>query len=143
MLLGACCPALQSWSVSILATDINPVFLARAREGLYGGWSFRETPDELRDRFWIEEQGALAAASGYPADGQLRAAEPGGAVLSRDHQWHMRVDIIVCRNVTIYFDEATTRQVVERFYDGTRARRVADRRPCRAAGQCVSPVRGA
>ena len=45
------------WSISILATDINPVFLERAREALYGSWSFRETPNDLRDRFWVEEHG--------------------------------------------------------------------------------------
>jgi chemotaxis protein methyltransferase CheR len=43
------------WNTTILATDINPQFLARAREGLYSEWSFRSTPDALRARFWIKE----------------------------------------------------------------------------------------
>jgi len=57
ILLRELLPSDTTWNVSILATDINPVFLERAREALYGSWSFRETPNALRDRFWTAEQG--------------------------------------------------------------------------------------
>jgi len=116
MLLSNLLPDAHSWSVSILATDINPVFLARAREGLYGGWSFRETPNELRDRFWIEEQGRWRLRSDIRrmvSFARLNLAEPCYPAITNGT---CAVDIIVCRNVTIYFDEATTRQVAARFY---------------------------
>jgi chemotaxis protein methyltransferase CheR len=104
------------WNASILATDINPVFLARAREALYGNWSFRETPDLLRDRYWSPEQGR------WRLDPQIRRmvsfanlnlAELGYPSITNGTS---ALDVIMCRNVTIYFDEATTRQVAERFY---------------------------
>jgi chemotaxis protein methyltransferase CheR len=104
------------WNTSILATDINPVFLARAREALYGNWSFRETPDELRTRYWTEEQGRWRLRPDIRrmvSFARLNLAEPCFPAITNGTS---AMDIIVCRNVTIYFDEATTRQIAERFY---------------------------
>jgi len=35
---------LQDWETSIIGTDINRDFLARAREGIFEEWAFRATP---------------------------------------------------------------------------------------------------
>jgi chemotaxis protein methyltransferase CheR len=116
ILLNELLPSDHSWNASILATDINPVFLARAREGLYGNWSFRETPDELRQRYWAEEQGRWRLRSDIRrmvSFTRLNLAESCFPAIANGTS---AMDIIVCRNVTIYFDEATTRQIAERFY---------------------------
>jgi chemotaxis protein methyltransferase CheR len=116
ILISELLPRDAPWNASILATDINPAFLARAREALYGNWSFRETPDLLRDRYWSPEQGR------WRLDPQIRRmvsfanlnlAEAGYPSIANGTS---ALDVIMCRNVTIYFDEATTRQVAERFY---------------------------
>lgn len=109
-------PSEDTWNVSILATDINTAFLARAREALYGVWSFRETSSELRERFWIAEQGRWRLHSKIRRMVNfacLNLAEPCYPAITNGT---CALDVIVCRNVTIYFDAATTRQVVERFY---------------------------
>lgn len=106
-----------NWQVSILATDINLNFLQRARTAVYGEWSFRETLPAMRERFFTREENRwrlrpeitrlvsfarlnLAAAS-YPSIANGTCA----------------LDVIFCRNVTIYFNEQTTRRIVERFYN--------------------------
>jgi chemotaxis protein methyltransferase CheR len=109
-------PRDDTWNISILATDINPHFLARAREALYSSWSFRQTPDELRDRYWITEQGRWRLCSDIRrmvSFARINLAEPGYPAITNGTS---AIDIILCRNVTIYFDEATTRQVAQRFY---------------------------
>jgi chemotaxis methyl-accepting protein methylase len=116
ILLSELLPSDHSWNASILATDINPVFLARAREALYGNWSFRETPDELRARYWAEEQGRWRLRSDIRrmvSFARLNLAEPCFPAITNGTS---AMDIIVCRNVTIYFDEATTRQIAARFF---------------------------
>jgi chemotaxis protein methyltransferase CheR len=116
ILLSELLPGDQSWNASILATDINPVFLARAREALYSNWSFRETPDALRDRYWTEEQGRWRLRSDIRrmvSFARLNLAETCFPAITNGTS---AMDIIVCRNVTIYFDEATTRQIAERFF---------------------------
>src|SRR5690606_35039610 len=41
MLLSRLIPDLEAWQITILATDINSRFLAKAERGAYGKWSFR------------------------------------------------------------------------------------------------------
>jgi chemotaxis protein methyltransferase CheR len=115
--VGDMLPADHFWHVSILATDINAQFLTRAREALYGEWSFRETPDELRSRFWAREQGRWRLRPQIRrmvSFARLNLAEPCYPSVANGT---CALDLLLCRNVTIYFDDLTTRQVVERFYN--------------------------
>lgn len=116
MLLSELLPSDHPWNTSILATDINPVFLARAREALYSNWSFRETPDELRTRYWTEEQGRWRLRSDIRRMVSFARLNLAEACFPAIANGTSAMDIIVCRNVTIYFDEATTRQIAERFF---------------------------
>jgi chemotaxis protein methyltransferase CheR len=117
ILLSELLPADGSWSSTILATDINPAFLARARQALYSSWSFRETPDDLRRRYWLEEDGRWRLRPEIQrmvTFTRLNLAEPCYPSITNNT---CALDIIVCRNVTIYFDQPTTQQVAERFYN--------------------------
>ncbi len=110
-------PADPPWQISILATDINRRFLARAHEACYGNWSFRETPPEVRERYFVPERGQWRLRTEIRADvtfAQLNLAEP---VYPSPQLGITAFDVIFCRNVMIYFDEATTRQVIQRLYD--------------------------
>ncbi len=117
MLLCDLISDIEGWSISILATDINSVSLERARSGVYRAWSFRgETPEDIRDR-WFS-----TTSDGYRLDSKIRsmvafaplnlAAEDYPSLQSGT----MSLDLILCRNVTIYFDQPTTREIVERFH---------------------------
>jgi chemotaxis protein methyltransferase CheR len=52
ILLHQMIPDLEDWNLTILATDLNPRFLSRAKAGLYGQWSFRNTPRWVKDRYF-------------------------------------------------------------------------------------------
>lgn len=41
ILLSKMIPDIEDWDITILATDINPIFLQKASEGLYSEWSLR------------------------------------------------------------------------------------------------------
>jgi chemotaxis protein methyltransferase CheR len=115
--LGETLPDYARWQVSILGTDINQRFLQRAREALYGAWSFRETPPEVRERYFTPEGGRWRLRPEIRRQVvfmPLNLAEP---VYPAAINGTLALDIIFCRNVTIYFDEATTRQVAQRFFD--------------------------
>jgi len=118
MLLRELLPDFQSWTYFILATDINPFFLETARRGVYRARSFREeTPAELRNR-WFKDNG-----TSYELDPSIRKMVVFAPLNLISDQYPsfesrtMNMDIIVCRNVTIYFNEETTRSVVKRFYN--------------------------
>jgi chemotaxis protein methyltransferase CheR len=116
MLLHEILPDIENWTVSILATDINPAFLRRAHEGLYSAWSFRETPESLRSRFFTPEDNRWRLKDHIRrmvTFMRLNLAEPQYPSIANGTY---ALDMIICRNVTIYFDPGTTRQVAERFY---------------------------
>jgi chemotaxis protein methyltransferase CheR len=108
-------PDLDDWHVSILATDLNHTFLAQAREGLYGEWSFRGadegfkaanfTPEGRRYRIRPEVARLVRfaqlnlAADGYPS--------PADGIAN--------LDLILCRNVLIYFASDLSSRIVARL----------------------------
>lgn len=106
----------DSWQISILATDINSSFLARAREALYGSWSFRETPAEVRDRFFTAEGSRWRLAPEIRRRVTFARLNLVEDMIPSVINGTCALDIIFCRNVMIYFDEMTIRRVVDRFY---------------------------
>lgn len=115
--LDECIPNARDWRISILATDINSTFLRRARAGIYREWSFRTTPNYLRDRYFSRTD-----------DGRFLLAERIREMvdfsylnLVSDHYPSSRagldeVDIIFLRNVLIYFSEEQIGRVLERMH---------------------------
>jgi chemotaxis protein methyltransferase CheR len=115
ILLREALPSFASWDVSLLATDISRSALQSAREALYGNWSFRGTPDEYRDHYfhqegtrWRLDESIRRMVEFVPlnliSDPYPRAPGPG-------------FDVILCRNVTIYFSQETTQAVYARFFE--------------------------
>lgn len=116
MLLQKILPDIADWHISILATDINPDFLLRSREGLYGNWSFRDTNEDLKSRFFTQEGNRWRlneSIRNMVTFARLNLIE---SMYPSITNGTTALDIILCRNVTIYFDEPTTRKVVDRFY---------------------------
>ncbi len=107
---------LRDWNISILATDINRYSLARAREGKFGEWAFRATPDELKRQCFTPETGVWRIAPRYKEwisfDYYNLMSDPVSAPVIA----MLPLDLIVCRNVMIYFDADDTQQMVRRFH---------------------------
>jgi len=56
---------LAGWEVTILGTDINREFLARAREGCYEEWGLRNMPEEVRRAHFVRSGKAWRVAPEY------------------------------------------------------------------------------
>jgi chemotaxis protein methyltransferase CheR len=50
-------PATEGWNINFLASDMSDQALETARAGLYRAWSFRDTPQEFRNRYFTPENG--------------------------------------------------------------------------------------
>ncbi len=100
----------ESVPVQVLGTDVNTESLQTARRGVYSDWSLRRLPQQRRDRYLRRIPGnrwqvahpcfeAVRFAHHNVLDPPRRSAHPDGS-------W----DVILCRNVLIYFSRhATTR----------------------------------
>jgi chemotaxis protein methyltransferase CheR len=116
ILLRDLIPDIEDWRVSILGTDINPRFLARARQGEYGEWSFRDCTAGFRERHFDpvgEKRYAVKSAiRRLVSFTELNLASDGFPSLATDTN---AMDVILCRNVLIYFTPDHTRALIEKL----------------------------
>lgn len=117
MLLRGILPDIDDWAITILATDINASLLERARLGSYGQWAFREERAiSMRLRYFHP------AGNRFELSPQIKRMVTFSRLNLMDSSYPsfetntMMMDLIICRNVTIYFPEAVTRQVVGKFH---------------------------
>ncbi|MDZ4054032.1 MAG: protein-glutamate O-methyltransferase [Phenylobacterium sp.] len=110
MVLLAELPEAADLDVRILATDIDPLVVDRARAGVDSVDDDEPVPRALASRFVVNEDGGVRMAD------SLRRLVSFG-VLNLHAEWPMkgRFDAIFCRNVAIYFDDETQRRLWSRF----------------------------
>ena len=99
----------------ILATDISRAALARARIATYGAWSLRSDQDDLADRYFHYKGSRLVLAGRFRdrvSFARLNLAADNYPSLKTAT---IAVDLILCRDVLIYFNQATVRKVAGRL----------------------------
>lgn len=101
--------------ITILATDIAPLCLRRAGEGLYSEWSFRDTPKWVTEGYFEKRGRHLAIAPRIKkmvTFAHLNLVEDVyPAILNKTSG----MDLIVCRNVLIYFSPQRALTVLEKL----------------------------
>ncbi|MCP4695649.1 MAG: tetratricopeptide repeat protein [Gammaproteobacteria bacterium] len=115
ILLDRLVPAWQPWQTRIFGIDINEESLNTARKGMYSNWSFRGVPPELKAQYF-QKQGI-----NWLLDGKIRARvtfrrlnlvkDPFPSEVNEIQ----KMDLILCRNVNIYFNTETITRLVDKF----------------------------
>jgi chemotaxis protein methyltransferase CheR len=99
---------LDEWEALIVGTDVNRESLRVAREARYPAWSFRATSEAFKQRYFD------AVGNGWRLKEPVRRmVRFGWSNLAADPLLAPSADfdLIVCRNVTIYFDDAATQRL--------------------------------
>jgi chemotaxis protein methyltransferase CheR len=103
----------EGWDALILATDIDTNMLGRGRAGLYDAEAIKGVPETYRKRFLRRAEG-----------GRVQMADELQRLIRFKHlnlhgAWPMKgkFDAIFCRNVAIYFDKPTQRNLFNRYAD--------------------------
>ncbi|NET33385.1 MAG: protein-glutamate O-methyltransferase CheR [Cyanothece sp. SIO1E1] len=116
ILLKELIPNLEAWNLTILGVDINSVAIAKAKAGIYRPWSFRGLDNNIKNQFFQEFNGQ------YHIDSDIKRMVKFQTVnLLRDSFSNLNfalenMDLILCRNVFIYFSESAIKTVLNKFY---------------------------
>jgi chemotaxis protein methyltransferase CheR len=117
ILLDRLLPDRSSWNVMILGTDINRGSLERAQRGSYRSWSFRGVDAVTQARYFArsgDEYRIAPAIARMVSFSYLNLVEDAYPSLATNTQ---SMDLILCRNVLIYFGDRTIEGVLGRLRD--------------------------
>jgi chemotaxis protein methyltransferase CheR len=108
-------PDLRTWDVKILATDLDSDVLAKAQRGIYAAERVRALGPQRLSRFFTERRGGREGAT-FEVKPELTSLIT-FKQLNLMHPLPMKgpLDAIFCRNVVIYFDKDTQRELFSRI----------------------------
>jgi chemotaxis protein methyltransferase CheR len=105
---------INDWDVEIMSSDIDTNIIEQAKRGHYSPRSVQHLPKNFLTKYFHFQD------EGYQICDDLRAAVEFSRVNIMEPaevRSYRNIDIIFCRNLLIYFDDASRRQVAEMFYD--------------------------
>lgn len=111
MLIKEAGATFASWNIEIVATDLSQEMLTRARSGIYSQFEVqRGLPITLLVKYFKQD------GDKWEIDPALRSMVTYKPFNLLDDPASLgRFDIVMCRNVLIYFDQETKRQVLGRI----------------------------
>jgi chemotaxis protein methyltransferase CheR len=101
----------------VYASDISRPALQKARRGVYRQASFREVPAGMRHKYFTEKDGLWRISDAVKAQVDfihLNLFDRSRIALLN------QMDVVLCRNVIIYFDAETKRSVIQTFSEKLR-----------------------
>ncbi|MFE4811780.1 CheR family methyltransferase [Peribacillus simplex] len=95
--------------IEILATDLDENVLARAKLGMYPERSLNEVPEEIKRKYFEKK------AEFYLVDDEIKSRVTFKKQNLLADRFELGFDLIVCRNVLIYFTEEAKNLLYEKF----------------------------
>jgi len=104
---------ISNWDTGVLATDISDSILKVAQKGVYSNKNVAALPVNLRKKYFKQTpDGAWQVCQEVKDLVLFRRLN----LIRTDFPFNGKFHVIFARNVMIYFDEATRKPLVERFY---------------------------
>ncbi|MFQ3542981.1 protein-glutamate O-methyltransferase CheR [Halobacillus rhizosphaerae] len=96
--------------IEIIASDLDPLAIEKAERGVYPERSLTEVPTEIKTKYF-----ARIGSSSYEVSKEIRRC-----VTFKKHnlladRYEKNCDLIVCRNVLIYFTEEAKKMIYSNF----------------------------
>ncbi|MDR0301005.1 MAG: protein-glutamate O-methyltransferase CheR [Treponema sp.] len=109
MLLAEVLP--KPWNFEILASDISLKCLMTAKEGFYGDNRLDGIPESYLKKYFDKVDG------GYKIHADIQSKIKFDYHNLKNDSQQRNLDVVFCRNVIIYFDDAAQAAVINRFWD--------------------------
>ncbi|MBI5559823.1 MAG: hypothetical protein HY883_00930 [Deltaproteobacteria bacterium] len=117
ILIDELIPDRTGWDILILATDIKEEFIEKARRGVYGEWSLRMVAPGIVEKYFRRNKNLFELDERIKAMVTFRQLDlrsdgfPSHEVVLRG------MDLILCRNVFIYYRRKAVRTIVAKLKD--------------------------
>jgi chemotaxis protein methyltransferase CheR len=116
ILLKEILPELEQWHLTILGLDINQEALQKAQNGVYRPWSFRRVDKEIVQRYFQLIKDEYYINSSIKQMVSFKPFNLVNDIFPTPQSGVSEFDLILCRNVFIYFDSPAIEQVLNKFY---------------------------
>lgn len=115
ILLDMLLPNLKGWDIFIIGTDINEESLKKAARGIYSEWSFRMVDKNVQEKYFKKHNDEWEVNENIK---KMVKFQYGNLIedrfFSQNHELSS-MDIIICRNVFIYFEKEAISSVLNKF----------------------------
>jgi len=97
---------LKDWEITIIGSDINPLALHKAKNGIYSNWSLRGTPEKIIKKYFTQTSRNLFQIAPHIQQmvhfSQMNLMDDNYLASLKFYE---AMDIILCRNVLMYFND--------------------------------------
>lgn len=107
-------PELESWQLELVGSDLNPECVKKARKACYREWSFRHNPASLKTHFLPTQNQSWLLKPEYRKE--VRFVQHNLIQDDFSQIGPAGFDLILCRNVLIYFNKDTQQRLIKGFY---------------------------
>ncbi len=108
-------PHHQDWDVDILGVDINVRSLEHAQQGVYGQWAFRKIDLELQQQYFQPHESQWVLNESIRKMVTFQLVNLFADTFSFSTLGIDELDLIICRNVFLYFHADAIGHVVEKM----------------------------
>lgn len=110
-------PDIDRWTLEIIGVDVNAEAIESAQQGIYRAWSFRGVDTALQNQFFRKADNTYHINDDIKAMVDFRVGNLLENSLLDPFLTIGNMDLILCRNVFIYFDNSAIEKAVSKIYD--------------------------
>jgi chemotaxis protein methyltransferase CheR len=104
----------EGWTIEVIGSDISDNVLRSAKNATYDQYSLRNSPPGLVTKYFANSGGSYAVKDNVK---RLVKFKKINLINSLETRLVMDVDVVFCRNVLIYFDDASKKKTISHLYD--------------------------
>jgi chemotaxis protein methyltransferase CheR len=115
IILDQLLPGRKAWRVSLIGTDIHRSALEKARQGIYGARALRKTTPKIREKYFSYHDDLYEVSPLLKQSVQFYYSNLVEDFYPNKQLKIEEIDLIICRNVFIYFNSESINLVLKKF----------------------------
>lgn len=116
ILLKELIPDLEQWNILILGVDIDQTAIEKAKKAIYTPWSFRSVDPNVKQQYFQLIHDRYRLNQSIKEMVQLQTLNLIKDEFPQQDSELRDMDLIICRNVFIYFERLAIAKVISKFY---------------------------